>query len=105
MAPLKSKQIGEPIEFANATQKTTMLYKDTGTININDMEKIIQSFNRVAKNKKQNTKVTRIFVVAGDKKATWNDIDEFMEYYEGRVKDADKFHEFFQVYITTATSN
>lgn len=102
---LKSKQVGESIEFKNAIQKTTQLFKNKGsTINIEEVDQILASMRKVALQQKKTMVITRIFVVNGDKKASYKDMDEFMEYYEGRVKDVDKFHEFYQVDITTTTS-
>jgi len=58
----------------------------------------------VAKKQKKKMTITRIFVVNGDKKSTWKDLQEFEDYYAGRVKDVEKFHKFFQVYVTYAIS-
>jgi hypothetical protein len=104
MQSLKSKQVGETLEFKNIFQKTQHIYRDNGkTINIDEVDQLIGSMKANAKKQKKNMAITRIFVVNGDKKASWKDIDEFSEYYNGRVKDVDKFHEFFQVYVTYST--
>jgi hypothetical protein len=97
--------VGEAIQFKKFIQKTQQIYRDKGeSINIDEVDQIINSMKTTAKKQKKIMTITRIFVVNGDKKATWKDLDTFTEYYDGKVKDVDKFHEFFQVYITYAIS-
>ncbi len=106
MNNLKSKQIGQDIVFAGATQKTQQIYREKGsTIHIDEVEQIINSMQKVARNQKKNMNILRIYVVNGDKRSTWKDMDEFLEYYQGKVKDVDKFTEFYQLDITYAVSN
>lgn len=102
MSNLKMKQVGNEVNFPGYTQKTTKFYKEKGTINIKQVEKILESANRVAKAENKTMRIVRIFVVNGDKRATWKSMEEFEDYYAGRVKNVDKFHEFFQVDVTTA---
>jgi hypothetical protein len=102
MKPFTQKKIRE-VDFAGFTQKTTQVYRNDGRLfGVNDLEKIVKSMKSVAEKQKKDMKIVRIFVVNGDKKATWSNVDEFMDYYEGRVKDESKFHDFYQVQITTA---
>ena len=96
------KQVGDVIQFPGYTQKTTKFYKEKGTININQLDKIIDSAIRIAKKDNLEMKIVRIYVVNGDKRATWKSIDDFMDYYAGRVDDVEKFHDFYQVDVTTA---
>lgn len=104
MNGIKKKDIGPKMKFKKFTQQTTMLYKEKGTINISEVDKIVKTLENVAKKDGKNMKITRIYVVNGDKRATYKDATSFDDYYEGRVKDVDKFHEFFQVEITTSVS-
>lgn len=104
MQNLKRKQVGEEIKFSGFTQKTTKFYKEKGTINISQLDKIVEAMKRVAKQEKKNLSIVRIYVVNGDKRASYKNLQDFEDYYEGRVKDAEKFHEFFQVDITTAVN-
>ena len=96
------KQVGDEINFPGYTQKTTKFYKEKGTINIKQVQKILDSANRVAEAQNKIMKIVRIYVVNGDKRATWKSLEEFEDYYAGRVKDSEKFHDFYQVDVTTA---
>ena len=101
MNKLKKEQVGSEILFAGHKQKTTKFYKETGTINIEQLDKIVEAMHREAERAKKDMKIARIYVVNGDKRASYKSMEEFEDYYQGRVKDVEKFHEFFQIDITT----
>jgi len=102
MTKLKHEQVGKEIQFTGYKQKTTKIYKEKGTINIDNAEDIIKAMQKVAKKQKKEMRIVRLYVVNGDKSASYTSMESFLDYYQGRVKDAEKFHDFFQIDITTA---
>jgi hypothetical protein len=89
------------VDFPKVTQKTKQIYRDDGKLfGIDDLDKMIKSMSKVSKQQKKTMKITRIYVMNGANRSSWKDEESFMEYYEGRVKDESKFHEFSQVHIT-----
>lgn len=106
MSKLQQKIIRE-INFANMRERTTKIYKEKGTINIDTMEEIFDAMASVAKKQKKEMRITRIYVQNGEKRSSYASVEEFLEkfqdYYQGRVKNPEKFYEFMQVDITTST--
>ena len=99
---LKYVQVGTPIDFGRNIQKKVQIYRDgkDKTINIDQLENIFDSMKNSAQAKQQKLSIVRVYVVNGEKRSSYKDIDDFYEYYMGRVANADKFHEFNQIEIT-----
>ena len=99
---LKYVQIGEPIDFGKSIQKKVQIYRDgkDKTINIDQLETIFDSMKNSAKAKKQKLSIVRVYVMNGDKRSSYKDMDDFYDYYGGRVANPDKFHEFHQIEIS-----
>lgn len=102
MSGLTHRKVKET-KFEHYTQTTTQISReDGGMININKVDKILKGMRKTVEKQNKEMSIVRIYVVNGDKKATWKDVESFMDYYEGRVADPTKFHEFYQVHVTTA---
>ena len=99
---LKYVQLGESIDFGRNIQKKVQIYRDgkDKTINIDQLENIFDSMKNAALQKKQKMSIVRVYVMNGEKRSSYKDIDDFYDYYMGRVANADKFHEFNQIEIT-----
>lgn len=106
MNNLKHKQIGQDVQLVDSVQKTQQLYREKGvTINIHEVDQILDSMVNIAAKQNKTMNILRVYVVNGEKRSTWKDLDDFLAYYQGLVKETDKFTEFMQVDITYAISN
>lgn len=105
MSNLKYKVVKET-RFPGFDEKTTKIYKEKGTINIDKLEGIFDAMVNVAKKQNKDMRITRIYVQNGDKRSSYTSVEDllekFQEYYQGRIKDPEKFYEFMQIDITTA---
>ena len=101
MSNLKYVQIGA-VDFGRNIQKKVQIYRDQKdkTINIDQLENIFDSMKNAALQKKQKMSIVRVYVMNGEKRSSYKDIDDFYDYYMGRVANDNKFHEFNQIEIT-----
>ncbi|RZK10536.1 MAG: hypothetical protein EOO46_10430 [Flavobacterium sp.] len=87
------------------TQVTSQFYKGRKQLlTKRDVDKLLKEITTKGEKDFNNFSIVRIFVQNGEKKSTWLDWEEFEEYYEGKVKDVDKFLEFTQVSVTCVYS-
>jgi hypothetical protein len=99
---LKNK-ITRTVELTDGTiQETTQVYRQKGKfINARETLDIANAIKTAAIKKGIKMEVKHIFVMNGDKRATFKDVQALEDYYEGKVKDVDKFLLFSSISITT----
>jgi hypothetical protein len=98
--PIENKLLKSE-RLTDSVKKTTQFYKKTGMIQLNDLYRIIDSIYSVAESKNKLIKIPLIRIFNGDKVASFKTQEALEEYYEGKVRNPEKFYEYFQVQITT----
>lgn len=92
---LKRRQLND-----EQTQVTTQFNKRKGTINKRELKAILTAVSKKGKKKHDLFSIKLIRVLNGDKWITFHDEDAIDEYYEGKVKDTEKFTHFSQFQVT-----
>lgn len=92
---LKSKDLNR-----DEKQVTFQIYKENSTMSLEEIRKLKQEIQRQGTIKYGNYKIALIRVLNGDKYASFKSIDDFNNYYEGKVQEVDKFQKFYQMQFT-----
>lgn len=83
------------------TQYTTQINKAKGTISITELRGLVNKIKTKGVEKYGDFTMPLIKVLNGDKWVTFSTEEAFDNYYEGKVKETEKFSEFLQLQITT----
>ena len=74
-------------------ETTTQFYKENGTIDRDELDKLLNQISTKGNNKYDTFGIKLIRILNGDKWATFNDFDDLDDYYQGKVHNVDKFFE------------
>jgi len=83
------------------TQYTTQINKAKGTISLKELRGLVNKIKLKGVEKYDSFTMPLIKVLNGDKWVTFTTEEDFDNYYEGAVKDPEKFSRFMQLQITT----
>jgi hypothetical protein len=82
-------------------QYTTMINKKEGMISIAELQGLVHKIKTKGVAMHGDFTMPLIKVLNGDKWVTFSNEEAFDNYYEGAVKDPEKFSHFLQLQITT----
>jgi len=102
---MKSKVIKRRQINKNEIEVTTQIYKKGG-FTLADVKDITQAINARGKSENQFFDTSLIRILNGDRWATFNNEESYLNYYEGRVADTTKFtNNVLQLHVTTYQRN
>jgi hypothetical protein len=103
--PLNGKVLRRRQLNRDETQVTTQFYKDRRqTMSRRDLDNLLEQIRERGEKRYDNFDVKLIRVLNGANWISFTDHEALDNYYDGKVNDATKFHEFSQVQITAIYS-
>lgn len=94
---LKTRNVGK------VTQTTVQFNKKNTFLHMDEMADIIKSIKKKVTDNGRLVSIPLIRVLNGSNWVTFTNEDDYLEYYEGKVKDKAKFEDFYQIQITVHT--